>query len=71
LKEHPRDNGCSHECKKYSQPAGRKLIEIQFYFSDRINQASLKSFALAGGMDRIEKYDSKINPDNPARPGIA
>jgi len=42
-----------------------------FYFSDRINQASLKSFALAGGIDRIEKYESKINPDNPARPGIA
>jgi hypothetical protein len=28
--------------------------------SDRINR-----------MDRIEKYESKINPDNPARPGIA
>jgi hypothetical protein len=39
--------------------------------SDRINQASLKSFALAGGMDKIEKYESKINPDNPARLGIA
>jgi hypothetical protein len=33
--------------------------------SDRINQASRKSFALAGGMDRIEKYESKIFPDNP------
>jgi hypothetical protein len=33
--------------------------------SDRINQASLKSFALAGGMDRIEKYESKINSVNP------
>ena len=32
-----------------------------FYFSDRINQASLKSFALAGRMDGIEKYESKIN----------
>ncbi len=41
------------------------------FFSDGINQASLKSFALAGGMDRIEKYESQINPDNPALPGIA
>jgi hypothetical protein len=31
----------------------KKLNEIQFYFSDRINQASLKSFAPAGKMDRI------------------
>jgi hypothetical protein len=38
---------------------------LAFLFSDRINQASLKSFAPAGRMDRIEKYESKINPDNP------
>jgi hypothetical protein len=53
------------------RPILLKLNEIQFYFSDRINQASLKSFALAGGMDRIEKYESKINPDIPTRLGIA
>jgi hypothetical protein len=45
--------------------------KIDSPFSDRINQASLKSFALACGMDSIEKYESKINPDNPARLGIA
>jgi len=28
---------------------------MQFYFSDRINQTSLKSFAPAGWMDRIER----------------
>jgi hypothetical protein len=49
----------------------KRLCKANLSFSDRINQASRKSFALAGGMDRIEKYESKINPDNPARPGIA
>jgi hypothetical protein len=39
----------------------RKLI------SDRINQASLKSFALAGGMDGINILNQK-NPDNPVNP---
>jgi hypothetical protein len=43
----------------------KKLNGIDSPFSDRINQVSLKSFALAGRMDRIEKYESKINPDNP------
>jgi hypothetical protein len=42
------------------RPILLKLNEIQFYFSDRINW-----------MDRIEKYESKINPDIPARLGIA
>jgi hypothetical protein len=49
----------------------KRLCKTNLSFSDRINQASLKSFALAGGMDKIEKYESKINPDNPARLGIA
>jgi hypothetical protein len=48
------------------------MLEKQvFYFSDRINHVLLKSFALAGRTDRIEKYEFNINPDNPARPGIA
>jgi hypothetical protein len=44
------------------------IYGIDSPLSDRINQASLKSFALAGGMDRIEKYKSKINPGNPGNP---
>ena len=52
------------------QKNGRSNRKRKLIF-DRINQSSLKSFALAGRMDRIEKYKSKINPDNPARPGIA
>jgi hypothetical protein len=44
------------------------IYGIDSPLSDRINQASRKSFALAGRMDRIEKYESKINPDNPVNP---
>jgi len=33
----------------------RRKEFYRFYFSDRIN--------------RIEKYESKINPDNPVNPG--
>jgi hypothetical protein len=58
----------SRQLPKRPVQSNRKLNEIQFYFSDRINQSSLKSFALAGRMDRIEKYESKINPDNPVNP---
>jgi hypothetical protein len=46
----------------------KRLCKANLSFSARSNQASRKSFALAGGMDRIEKYDSKINPDNPVNP---
>jgi hypothetical protein len=46
----------------------KRLCKANLSFSDRINQSSLKSFALAGRMDRIEKYESKINPDNPVNP---
>jgi hypothetical protein len=46
----------------------KRLCKANLSFSDRINQASRKSFALADGMDRIEKYQSKINPDNPVNP---
>jgi hypothetical protein len=49
----------------------KKLFKANLSFSDKINQSSLKSFAPAGRMDRIEKYEPKINRDNPARPGIA
>ena len=42
----------------------KRLCKANLSFSDRINQASLKSFALAGRMDKIEKYESKINYDN-------
>jgi hypothetical protein len=55
----------------YSVDLKKRLCKANLSFSDRINQASRKSFALAGGMNRIEKYKSKINPGNPARPGIA
>jgi len=40
-----------------------KLLKIP-----NLKQASRKSFALAGRMDRIEKCESKINPDNPVNP---
>jgi hypothetical protein len=46
----------------------KRQCKANLSFSDRINQSSLKSFALAGRMDRIEKYESKINPDNPVNP---
>jgi len=46
----------------------KRLCKANLSFSDRINQASLKNFALAGGMDKIEKYESKIYPDNPVNP---
>jgi hypothetical protein len=44
------------------------LTAYTVHFLNWINQASRKSFALAGGMDRIEKYEPKINPDNPVNP---
>jgi hypothetical protein len=45
----------------------RKLNGINIQFSDRINQTSLKSFAPAGRMDRINILNQK-NPDNPVNP---
>jgi hypothetical protein len=49
----------------------KKLNGLYIPFSDRINQASLKSFALAGRMDRIEKDESKINLGKPVNPYLS
>jgi hypothetical protein len=37
----------------------KKLNEMRFYFSDKINQASQTSFAPAGWLDRISQNCSK------------